>query len=177
MIEWQHYPQSSRPPDHLLQVVRVFEACADRIGSLESRRGTGLKSDEVLSVVSDGLQRLGFAVERGKGKGERIDVPVLLGRNGRVEQAFQADAHNPVTGTVVEIEAGRAVANNAYLKDLFEACLMQDVQYLVIAVKSVYSPANSRETRDFETVSRAFASMYASRRLELPLSGILVIGY
>ena len=175
MIEWQHFPQSSRPPDHLLQVVRVFEACADRIGSRESRRGTGLKSNEVLSAVSEGLERLGFAVERGKG--ERIDVPVLLGRNGRVEQAFQADAHNPVTGTVVEIEAGRAVANNAYLKDLFEACLMQDVQYLVIAVKSVYSPANSRETRDFETVCRSFVSMYASRRLERPLSGILVIGY
>ena len=62
MIEWQHFPQSSRPPDHLQEVVRVFEACADRIGSLESRRGTGLKSDEVLSVVSDGLRRLGFAV-------------------------------------------------------------------------------------------------------------------
>ncbi len=40
--------------------------------------------------------------------------------------------------TVVEVEAGTGVANNGYLKDLFQACLLPDVQYLVVAMRQVY---------------------------------------
>ena len=69
-------------------------------------------------------------------------------------------------------EAGRAVANNQFLKDLFQACMMHEVKYLAIAVRLKY-----RGKSDFEQVCKFFQTMYASRRLALPLLGILVIGY
>jgi hypothetical protein len=39
---------------------------------------------------------------------------------------------------VLEIEAGRAVDNNQFLKDLFEACVSEKVKYLAIAVRLTY---------------------------------------
>lgn len=73
---------------------------------------------------------------------------------------------------MLEIEAGRAVVNNAFLKDLFQACMMQDVNFAAIAVRNVY-----RGSRDFERVVSFFDTLYASRRLTLSLKGILIIGY
>lgn len=74
--------------------------------------------------------------------------------------------------TVIEIEAGRAVTNYQFLKDLFEACVMVNVEFLVIAVRKVY-----RNSHDFEKVITFFETLYASNRIALPLNGILVIGY
>ena len=70
------------------------------------------------------------------------------------------------------MEAGQAVANNAFLKDLFQACMMHDVQYLAIAVRRMYI-----SSPDFERVCSFFDTLYASRRLVLPLTGVLVLGY
>ncbi len=103
---------------------------------------------------------------------DKIQVPVLFGRNGQVEKSFEADAYDPTTGTVLEIEAGRAVVNNAFLKEVFQACLMQDVDFAAIAVRIVY-----RRSRDFDRVVTFFDTLYASRRLTLPLKGVPVIGY
>jgi hypothetical protein len=49
---------------------------------------------------------------------QKIHVPVLFGANGKVEKSFDADAYSPKAGFVLEVEAGRAVANNQFLKDL-----------------------------------------------------------
>lgn len=73
---------------------------------------------------------------------------------------------------VIEVEAGRAVTNYQFLKDLFQACVMSDVDYLVIAVRNIY-----RKNQDFEKVISFFNTLYASGRLILPLKGILIIGY
>ena len=73
---------------------------------------------------------------------------------------------------VLEVEAGRAVDNNQFLKDLFQACVMHEVKYLAVAVRKVY-----RGAKNFETVCRFFDTLYASNRFALPLDGILVIGY
>jgi hypothetical protein len=50
---------------------------------------------------------------------------------------------------VLEVEAARGVDNNQFLKDLFQACMMHDVQYLGIAVRNVYP-----QSPDFEKVNR-----------------------
>jgi hypothetical protein len=115
------------------------------------------------------LKDLGFSVEMGSAK---VSVPVLFGRNGKIEKSFNADAYSVKHRTVLEIEAGRAVDNNQFLKDLFEACMMHDVEYLIIAVRKTY-----RKRNDFDQVTRFFDTLYASRRLELPLKGIMIIGY
>ena len=67
----------------------------------------------------------------------------------------------------MEIEAGRAVVNYQFLRDIFQACVMHDIEKLVIAVRN----------DDFETVINFLDTLYTSNRLNLPLKGILIIGY
>jgi len=55
---------------------------------------------------------------------------------------------------------------------LFQACVMQNVDYLVIAVRQDY-----RGTDDYSKVVAFLETLYASSRLQLPLSGVLIIGY
>jgi len=64
------------------------------------------------------------------------------------------------------------VTNYQFLKDLFQACMMHEVNYLAIAVRNIYRGSN-----DFEKVHTFFDTLYASNRLKLPLNGILIIGY
>jgi hypothetical protein len=99
-------------------------------------------------------------------------VPVLFGRNGRLEKSFEADAYHETAGFVVEVEAGRGVTNNQFLKDLFQACMMHDVFYLAVAVRNIYNGS-----QDYEIVERFLSTLYASQRLQLPLRGILAVGY
>ena len=96
----------------------------------------------------------------------------MFGRNGRLDKSFDADAYHRDLRFVLEVEAGRGVLNNQFLKDLFQACMMHDADYLGIAVRNIYG-----QSADFEKVIRFFDTMYASNRLKLPLKGILVIGY
>ena len=49
---------------------------------------------------------------------------------------------------------------------------MQDVDYLVIAVRNIY-----RTSKDFDKLITFLDALYVSNRLILPLNGILIIGY
>lgn len=118
------------------------------------------------------LKNLGFNVEEGKGMKQKILVPVLFGRNGKPEKSFEADAYNEHEKIIVEVEAGRGVLNNQFLKDLFQACMMHDVDYCAISVRNIYS-----RKLDFEQVVTFFDTLYTSNRLQLPLKGVLIIGY
>lgn len=168
MINWQYYPKSDSPPAISSAIIAGFESVADQISSETNT----LESNAVLEKLSFALTNAGFRVETGKAKANKVKVPVLFGRNGRLEKSFDADAYHVESGFVLEIEAGRGVVNNQFLKDLFQACMMHDVYYLGIAVRNTY-----RQSPDFEKVLRFFDTMYASNRLTLPLKGILVIGY
>lgn len=171
-ISWQHFPRWGYPPPSALAIIDAFNAHLPEIQS----PGNTLASNEVLAIVRPDLEARGFQVERGKSRVDTLSVPVLYGPNGRIEKAFEADAvyRDPPTGnlTVLEVEAGRAYTNYQFLKDLFEACMMQDVDYLTIAVRRVY-----RESPDFDKVVTFFDTLYASQRLALPLDGVLVLGY
>jgi hypothetical protein len=169
MIRWIYYPKSDKPPQLAVAVVRVFEAASENIDSATHKEQ---QSNEALKKLAAGLQSIGFKVESGKKKGERISVPVLFGEQGRPEKTFDADAYHSEAGFVVEVEAGRGVEGNQFLNDLFQACAMHDVHYLAIAVRNSY-----RKGDNFETVMTFFETLYASRRLQLPLRGILLIGY
>jgi hypothetical protein len=168
MINWQYYPKSDAAPEIANKVVSVFEAVSSEIDSTLHAHN----SNTVLAALSEGLTAAGFAVESGKTAAAKVKVPVLFGRNGRLEKSFDADAFHRDLGFVLEVEAGRGVTNNQFLKDLFQACMMHDVFYLGIAIRNTYG-----SSQDFERVVRFFDTMYASNRLMLPLKGILVIGY
>ena len=67
--------------------------------------------------------------------------------------------------------------------------MMQDVDYLVIALRNEYRINNIRTTKsgdevvkvktnyDFEEVCKFFDALYSTERLKLPLKGILIIVY
>jgi hypothetical protein len=114
----------------------------------------------------------GFVGETGKKIDQKIRVPVLFSMNGRLEKSFEADTYNEQAGFVVEVEAGRTVTNNQFIKDLFQACMMHNVRYLASAVRNIY-----RGNNDFERVLRFFDTLYASDRLTLPLERELITGY
>lgn len=168
MINWMYFPKN-RPLDNVsAQVVKVFEKNFTEIDSYTHE----LQSDKVLSIVRPKLEQLGFRVEKSKKNEDLVAVPVLYGINGKIEKSFEADGYLAEAGYVIEVEAGRAVLNYQFLKDFFEACTMVGVDKLCIAVRNKYSKFN-----DFERVCKFFESMYASNRLGIPLSGLLIIGY
>lgn len=149
-------------------VVSVFEKNFDGISSRTNKHS----SNQVLLKVKPDLEQLGFVIEKSKKHSEKIPVPVLFGRNGGLEKSFDADGLNKDTKTVIEVEAGRGVTNFQFLKDLFQACMMHDVEYLVICIRNIYA-----SRKDFDIVATFFDTLYASNRLQLPLRGILIIGY
>lgn len=168
MIQWMFYPSSAKLPNHLQSIVSTFEKNDQRISSDSFQ----LKSDDVLATLADDLDACGYRVERSKAKTDVIRVPVLYGLNGKEELAFEVDAYNPDEKTVVEIEAGRGFTNYQFLKDFFECCMMQEIEYFCVAVRNTY-----RGHKDFDSVCKFFSTLYACNRMMLPLKGILVIGY
>ncbi|WP_310377535.1 hypothetical protein [Flavobacterium sp.] len=168
MINWQYYPKRKEIPSHLKDVIDIFILNEKLISSDKLT----LHSNEVLEKVSLNLLELNYQVETSKKAIDKIKVPVLFGLNGKLEKYFDADAYNEELKTVIEVEAGRAVTNYQFLKDLFQACMMHEVDFLVIAVRKTYG-----KNQDFQSVITFFETLYASGRLILPLEGILIIGY
>ena len=166
---WQYFPKHSQAPDFLRDVVNCFIQNEKQIQSVEN---VGQTSNEVLAKVSKDLQEIGFRVETGKTAEAKVKIPVLFGANGKVEKSFEADGFHPKNKVVIEVEAGRGVTNYQFLKDLFQACVMQDIDYLVIAVRNNY-----RGSDDYSKVVTFLETLFASQRLKLPLLGVLIIGY
>jgi len=149
-------------------VIKVFEKNENKISSA----GNNLGSNEVLDHLRKDLENAGFSVETGKKNDEKIKIPVLYGLNGKIEKSFDVDALNSDAKTVIEVEAGRGVENNQFLKDLFQVCVMTDIEYLAIAVR-----LNYRKKNNFKEVIKFIDSLYSSSRLIVPLKGLLIIGY
>lgn len=171
---WQYFPRFAAAPQHLVDTVSAFEKVAEVIATPNNQ----LSSNEVLEAVADGLEELSYRVERGKTRAEKIYRPVLYGKDGSIDKAFEVDAWHGATGTIIEVEAGRAVINHQFLKDFFEACVIQDAQYLVIAVCKAYKPASLKTpSNDFEIVTTFMDTLFASGRLQVPLKGIMIVGY
>lgn len=168
MINWQYFPKSREIPFHLKQVVDVFNSCFAHINSKNNKHS----SNKVLEAIRPDLESIGYRIEKSKTHKDKIPVPVLFGRNGSLEKCFDADGFNKDMKTVIEVEAGRGVTNFQFLKDLFQACMMHDVEYLIIGVRNIYA-----NRKDFDIVINFFDTLYASNRLQLPLNGILIIGY
>lgn len=168
MIKFQFFPRSQGITKPIQEVISCFEKEVDKIKSPDFN----LSSNEVLEVIRPHLENFGFTCETGKSKEKKISVPVLFGYDNKIDKAFNADAVSADGKIVIEIEAGRATENNQFLKDVFQACMMFEVEYLVIVVRNVY-----RGHKDFEIIHTFLETLYISNRLHLPLKGILLIGY
>ena len=168
MIKFQFFPRSHGITKRIAEVIECFELANDKFKSPDFN----LSSNEVLEIVKPGLQKIDFIVESGKTKDKKIHVPVLFGLNNTIDKSFNADAVSADGKIVIEVEAGRAIDNNQFLKHIFQACMMFEVEYLVIAVRNDY-----RGGDDFHKIYSFLETLYISSRLQLPLKGILLIGY
>ena len=153
-------------------VVSIFEK---NFIEIDSEKHT-YDSNGVLEIVRSDLEKNGYQVETSKKKEGKIHVPVLFGMNGKLDKYFEADGLNAEYKTVIEVEAGRGYANNQFLKDLFQAIVMHNIDYLIIAVRNIYKTRSSK-SKDFEKIMSFIDTLYASERLVLPLKGILILGY
>lgn len=175
MINYQFFPRSLGVIPKLDDVISCFKR-VDAAKDVSAH----LKSNDMLSLLRPHLKELGFSVETGKSKNEKIIVPVLFGENGEFDKTFAADAWSGDHTIVLEVEAGRAVFNNQYLKDIFQACMMYEVEYLVLAVLNEYPfkvNGVERVSYDYQFVKTSLETLYINSRLQLPLKGILLIGY
>lgn len=174
-IHWKYFPCTDKIPNFLEDVVNIFQLHHDMYSTLN---GNSLKSNEVLKIIESDLEKIGYTVEHSKS--DVIKMPVLFGEEGIIEKSFDVDAYNFEYNVNVEVEAGRGVSNYQFLKDLFEACLMIDAEYLVIAVRlnnSINNKGKPQIFYDYEKVKSFFESLYASTRMTIPLKGVLIIGY
>ncbi len=168
MINYHFFSTSEEISDKLVQVISCFKYVEEKIDSETHKH----KSDSVLAILRPKLLQIGFQVEHGKKADGLIKIPVLFTPDGQVAKYFFVDALHEQQRIVVEVEAGRGVENNQFLKDIFQACMMPEIDYLVIAVRNQY-----RKSKHFHIVSKYLETLYASKRLQLPLKGILLIGY
>ncbi len=168
MLRYQLFPRSVGITKQIQQVIECFDLTYDEIKSPENQ----LKSNEVLDILRPHLENIEFTVETGKARGKKIPVPVLFGLNNSVDKSFNADGISNDGRIVLEVEAGRATINFAFLKDIFQACMMHGVEFLILAVRNNY-----RGMDDFQQVYTFLETLYISSRLVLPLKGITLIGY
>ncbi len=175
--EWVYYPVRTRPPAWVNQFVGVVRTAQATVGSMSV---SGLTSDRVLSELRPGLEVLGYRVEAGKLKNQRIHLPVLFGDQGRERVAWEVDAVHDELGIVVEIEAGRGARGNALYRDLIRASLLVDVRYLVLGLMLSYrhkSAGRDVDVASYREGREVLDAVYASGRLALPFEGILLFGY
>lgn len=171
MINFQFFPRSQGVTPDIQAVIDCFKKIESTLDD-----GTHRVSNDVLALLRPHLEACGYKVERGKGRDEKIDIPVLFGENNATDKSFYADALSQDKSIVIEVEAGRAFRNNQFLKDIFQACMMFEVEYIVLAVLNEYS-GGGVTTKDYQEIKTFLETLYVNNRLQLPLKGILLIGY
>jgi hypothetical protein len=175
--DWTYYPSHDPSPEWVLTFIKVVESCFNDIAS---RSVDSLTSDQVLSILRPGLVALGYEVESGKHKAERIRRPVLFGERGLERVAYEVDAVHDELGVVVEVEAARGARGNAVYRDLVRTSLIVGAKYLVLGVMQEYRHQSGQKQVSVESYKEAkdqLDAIFASGRLRLPFDGVLLFGY
>lgn len=174
---WRYYPNRDRPPRWVHELIDVVR---DKRRQTESATVSGLTSDRVLSHFRAGLENLGYRVESGKRKDDRIRLPVLFGDQGKVVVPYEVDAVHDELGVLVEIEAGRGARGNAVYRDLIRSSLIVDARFLALGVMDEYRHQSGGKpivVRSYRDACDLLDAIYASQRLLLPFEGVLLFGY
>jgi hypothetical protein len=177
--EWTYFPRNARPPAWALDLVSVVGAQVSKIDStpVPFAGSEALTSDVVLGYLRPGMQELGYTVEGGKKAEDKIRRPVLFGENGLAEVSYEIDAFHDDLGIAVEVEAGRGAMSNAAYRDIIRASLLLDARFMVLMMPSTYRYGTASRARAYLNSRDLLAAIYASRRIELPFEGVLLIGY
>lgn len=170
---WSHFPRNAKPPGWVHDFVDVVSSVEASISTAQEVR---LSSDAVLVSLAPGLAALGYAVESGKRREQKITRPVLFGDNGVPQVSYEIDAFHDHLGVAVEVEAGRGAANNADYRDLVRTSLILDARHLALVMPAAYK-GGSQIMRAYHASRQQLEALYASDRLKLPFEGILLVGY
>ncbi|HXT71857.1 MAG TPA: hypothetical protein VN700_19030 [Vicinamibacterales bacterium] len=176
-IRFIAFPRTEPPPSFCAEIVAAFVAHEQGISTKLLKKG--LTSNEVLTALRDDLIRLGFQVEAGPQKNDKIQRPVFFGEGGTPTLNYQIDAYHPQWRCGFEVEAGRAWMGNAIYRDLIQGLVMVQVDTLVLAVPNGYryqSGGRSVVSSDFANTVSVAESLYGHTRLKMPY-GLIVIGY
>jgi|TARA_B110000495_G_C22993438_1_gene585338 hypothetical protein len=180
-INWSYFPKTNPIPHELKATVNIFEknfikidtnTAEELIKKGKKTKDDRLQSDDVLKILEKDFLDINYKIETGKKKLNKIRVPVLFGDQGKTAQAFEVDGWHELNKIVLEVERGRALANNQFLKDIFEASVMVHIDYLVLAVSNTY-----KDSKDYEKICGWLETLYTTNRIKFELKGILLIGY
>ena len=175
---WMYYPSNSSHPEWVRELTSAVEALA-KILDTESAGPTPMRSDAVLAELRPTLEALGYTVETGKKRLEKIRKPVLFGENGEAKVSYEIDAFHSDLRVALEVEAGRGASNNADYRDILRTSLLLDADFLVLFMPKVYRHGGPKVTaiRAYQNTRSQLDAIYASQRLRLPFHGVLLIGY
>jgi hypothetical protein len=176
-IRFISFPRTEPPPSFASEVAEVFRRHETEIATTALKKG--LTSNEVLGVIRDELVVLGFQVEAGRQRADKIQRPVFFGENGEPTLNYLIDAYHPVWRSGLEVEAGRAWMGNAIYRDLIQGLVMVQVDVLILAVPNAYKYQSGGRTvisADYENTINVAQTLFGHTRVRLPY-GLLIIGY
>jgi hypothetical protein len=176
-IHFSTFPRTELPPDFVFPLAQVFNAHEEDIYT--KKLDKGLTIGQVLAILRTDLQELGFEVEAGKLKEQKIERPVFFGENGVPTVRYQIYAYHPIWKCGLEIEAGRAWMGNAVYRDLIQASVMVNVEYLCLAVPNSYkykTVGRNSICHDYDNTKNLADALYIHSRLTLPYK-LIIIGY
>jgi hypothetical protein len=172
---WSYYPKNVMAPGWTARLIDVVEAAEP---SISTPAGNRLTSDQVLAVLADDLEPLGWECERNKTSAGKIRRPVLFGENGVPSVRYEVDAVHDTERIVMEVEAGRGARGNAAYRDLIRTSLILDADFFVLLLPVLYRyGAKGTEVPAYRDCRDLLDAVYASRRLQLPFTGLLLVGY
>ena len=169
----KHLNDSELPKilEKVLQAFRNANTDIQHTKKILLEKNDRVESNKILAIVAPELKNIGFDVETGKKKKDKLQ---LKSYSNTVN--FQVDAWNKSEKCVVEIEAGRAFANNQHIKDFYEVCVAEEeIEYLCIAVRNKY-----RDSYDFLKIIPWYLAIQRciiEGNMYVKLKGILLIVY
>ena len=83
MIKFQFFPRSHGVTPEIQAVIDCFKKIESTLDD-----GTHRVSNDVLALLRPHLEQCGYNVEKGKGRDEKIDVPVLFGEYNAIDKSF-----------------------------------------------------------------------------------------
>ena len=172
--DWAFFPRHLSPPSWISEFNETVKQSRSLIESSLHER---FDSDEVLQVLRGPLVGQGWMIEAGKKAADKISRPVLFGDRGITKVNYEIDGWHPDYKAVLEIESGRGWQGNAFYRDLIRTSLVQDAEYLVIGMRLSYSYASVKNQNDYQKALAQMDAIFASGRLKLPFSGVLIFGW
>lgn len=174
---WGYYPRNTRPAQWAVDLVAVVRAARSSISTeVPADAGSRLSSDDVLQQLRPALEELGYEVEAGKKRIDKIVRPVLFGNEGTPAVSYEIDAFHAELGIALEVEAGRGAASNAEYRDIVRTALILDARYFSLLMPLGFLTAGS-VIHAYDRAKAQLDAIYASRRLVLPFDGLVLIGY